>query len=439
MHVDDLLLVSVDDHVVEPPGFLEPHLPTRYRDAAPQVEHQPDGTDFWVYEGRRLPNVGLNAVVGRPRDEYGIEPTSFADMRPGCYDIHDRVKDMDANGVVGSLNFPSVAQFCGQLFAKGDDKDQALAMVRAYNDWHLQSWCGAYPDRFIPCSIPVLWEPELAAAEVRRMAGAGCRAVSFSENPERLGYPSLHNDHWDPFWGACEDTGTVVCLHIGSSSQLAITAADAPIDVLITLQPVNIVQAAADLIWSRVLKEFPTIKFALVEGGTGWIPYFLSRIDYTYEHHRLWTGQDFGDRLPSQVFKERFVTCFIDDPVGIQLREQVGLDNMTWECDYPHSDCTWPESPERLMKSLDGVPDSDIDKITHGNAMRIFGYDPISLRGLERCSVGGLRREAAAHGVDTSIRARGKAHDQRGTTGTDLARGPRRQPPGQHAAAGTGA
>lgn len=424
MNVDDMIIVSVDDHVVEPAGFMELHLPAKYRDAAPKVEHQSDGSDFWVYDGNRLPNVGLNAVVGRPREEYGIEPTSFADMRAGCYDVGERVKDMNANGVLGSLNFPSVAQFCGQLFARTADKDQALAMVRAYNDWHIDAWCGADPDRFIPCAIPTLWDPQLAGDEVRRVATKGCYAVSFSENPERLGYPSLHSSHWDPFWSACEEEGTVVCLHIGSSSQLVITAEDAPIDVLITLQPMNIVQAAADLIWSRVLREFPTIKFSLVEGGTGWIPYFLSRIDYTYEHHHLWTGQDFGDRLPSQVFKERFITCFIDDPVGVKLREEAGLENMTWECDYPHSDCTWPDSPELLMKSFAGVPDPDIDKITHANAMRLFRYDPISKRGRGRCTVGALRAEAAAAGVDTSLHALGKRLDERGTTGTDLARGP---------------
>jgi len=425
--VDDLILVSVDDHVVEPPGFLEPHLPAKYRHAAPKVEHRADGTDFWVYDGRRLPNVGLNAVVGRPRDEYGIEPTSFADMRAGCYDVGERVKDMNANGVLGSLNFPSVAQFCGQLFAGSTDKDQALAMIRAYNDWHLDAWCGAEPDRFIPCALPVLWDPELAGAEVRRNAARGCHAVTFSENPERLGHPSFHSSHWDPFWAACEDEGVVVCLHIGSSSQLVITAADAPIDVLITLQPMNIVQAAADLIWSRVPRLFPGIRFALVEGGTGWVPYFLERIDYAYEHHHRWTGQDFGDRLPSQVFRERFITCFIDDLVGVTLRRDVGLENMTWECDYPHSDCNWPDSPERLAKSLAGVPDGEVDMITHANAMRLFRYDPISRRGRDRCTVGALRAEAAAAGVDTAVRPRGKRRDERGTTGTDLAGRPRRE------------
>lgn len=421
MDINDLILVSVDDHIVEPPGFIEPHLPAKYRKVAPKVEHQDDGTDLWLYEGQRLPNVGLNAVVGKPREEYGIEPTSFEEMRRGCYDVSERVNDMNANGVLGSLNFPSVAQFCGQLFAKTDDKDQALAMVRGYNDWHIDAWCGAAPDRFIPCALPALWDPQLAADEVRRVASKGCYAVTFSENPARLGYPSLHSDHWDPFWAACEEVGTVVCLHIGSSSQLMITAIDAPMDVLITLQPMNIVQAAADLIWSRVLRTFPTLKFALVEGGIGWVPYFLDRIDYTYEHHHRWTGQDFGDRLPSDVFRERFITCFIDDPTGVKLRSDIGLDNITWECDYPHSDCTWPDSPELLAQSLRGVPDGDIARITHENAMRLFRYDPIATRGRERCTVGSLRAEAAAAGVDTTPRSSGKRRDERGTRSSSLA------------------
>ncbi len=420
MEINDLVLVSVDDHIVEPPGFLEPHLPMKYQGVAPKVEHQADGTDLWLYDGLRLPNVGLNAVVGKPREEYGIEPTSFAEMRPGCFDVRERVNDMNANGVLGSLNFPSVAQFCGQLFANTKDKDQAHAMVRAYNDWHIDEWCGAAPGRFIPCALPVLWDPVLAAAEVRRAASKGCYAVTFSENPARLGYPSLHSDHWDPFWAACEEEGTVVCMHIGSSSQLMITAVDAPIDVLITLQPMNIVQAAADLIWSRVLRTFPTIKFALTEGGIGWIPYFLDRIDYTYDHHRRWTGQDFGDRLPSEVFRERFISCFIDDPTGIKLLDDVGLDNVTWECDYPHSDCTWPNSPERLMESLDGVSDADIARITHENAMRLFRYDPFALRPREQCTVGALRAEATAAGVDTSTQSRGPRKAGTGTTSGNL-------------------
>ncbi len=168
-------------------------------------------------------------------------------MRPGCYDIHERIRDMNANGVLGSLCFPSMPGFCGQLWARVEDKDLAKALLQGYNDWHIDEWCGAYPGRFIPLALPALWDPDEMAAEVRRVAAKGCHAVTFSENPEKLGYPSFHSEHWDPFWQACSDEGTVVCLHIGSSSQMVITSAEAPINVMITLQPMNIVQAASDL------------------------------------------------------------------------------------------------------------------------------------------------------------------------------------------------
>jgi hypothetical protein len=236
------------------------------------------------------------------------------------------------------------------------------------------------------------------------VAKKGCHAVTFSENPEKLGWPSLHNSHWDPLWQACADEGTVVCMHLGSSSQLLLTSIDAPIDVMISLQPINMVQAAADLLWSPILRKYKDLRFALSEGGIGWIPYALERIDYVYQHHHKWTGQDFGDMLPSQLFKERIITCFIDDAFGIDNRRYLNIDNITWECDYPHSDSTWPTSPEAAMKYLEDVPDDEINKITHLNAMKHFQYDPFAVRPRDACTVGALRAEASD--VDTSLVSR---------------------------------
>jgi predicted TIM-barrel fold metal-dependent hydrolase len=404
--IEDLVMVSVDDHVVEPPHLFQGRLPAKYADLAPKFITRADGTNAWSYEGAEISNVALNAVAGPPPEEYGIEPTSFDELRPGTYDINERVKDMDANGVLGSLCFPSFPQFCGQLFARTEDKDVAMAMVRAYNDWHIDEWCGTYPGRFIPCSLPAIWDPEVLAAEVRRTAAKGAHSVTFSENPSKLGWPSLHSDHWDPFWTACSDENVVVCMHIGSSSALVITAPDAPMDVLITLTPMNIVQAAADLVWSPVLRKFPQLKVALSEGGIGWIPYLLERLDYNYQRHHLWTGQDFGDKLPSEVFNEHVITCFIDDHFGIASRAYLDMDKVCWECDYPHSDSTWPTAPETFMKQMDGVSRHDIDRLTHLNAMNNFSYDPFSIMAREDCTVGALRRRAAGH--DVSIQAKGK-------------------------------
>ena len=414
MDVDDLILVSVDDLVVEPPDVFDGRLAARWVEAAPKFVTRDDGTSAWRYGDEEIGNIALNAVSGRPKEEYGMEPTSFDQIRRGTYDIDERVKDMDANGVLGSLCFPSFPQFCGQLFARTPDKDQALAMVQAYNNWHLDVWCGTHPGRFIPSPIPAMWDPQVAAAEVRRCAAKGAHAVTFSENPSKLGWPSIHSDHWDPFWRACEEEQVVVCLHIGSSSSMAITSPDAPIDVLISLTPINIVQAAADLIWSQVFRKFPNIRVALSEGGIGWIPYFLERIDYQFHQHHLWTGQDFGGRLPSEVFNEHVITCFIDDQFGLASREYLNMDNVTWECDYPHSDSTWPTAPEILWKSLQTLPDDEIRKVSHANAMRHFSYDPFAHVPETEATVAALRAKAAGH--DVSIQSR--SHGTEGSSGT---------------------
>jgi predicted TIM-barrel fold metal-dependent hydrolase len=315
---------------------------------------------------------------------------------------------MSANGVLGSLNFPSLPGFAGRLFAALDDKDAALALCRAYNDWHIEEWCGAAPDRFIPLAIPPIWNPDALGDEVRRVAKSGCHAITFPENPVPLGLPSLHTDHWDPFWRACSDEGTIVNMHIGSSSKLAITALDAPVDVMITLQPMNIVQAAADLIFSPVFRKFPDVTVSLSEGGIGWIPYFLERLDHTYTTHKAWTFSDFGDKLPSQVFMEHVILCFIEDDFGARNAREIGTSRICIETDYPHSDAIWPDAPERLMQAWapTDLTDHEIDEMTHANAMRFFRFDPFSIRPREKCTVGALRAEAEGH--DVSIQSKGR-------------------------------
>jgi predicted TIM-barrel fold metal-dependent hydrolase len=415
MNADDLILVSVDDHVVEPPNMFDAHIPDKYRDRAPRVEKQPGGGDLWAFEGGYAPNVGLNAVAGCPPEEYGLDPTEYAQMRPGCYDVDARVADMSAAGVLGGLNFPTFPHFCGQLFLRAQDKDLALACVQAYNDWHIDEWAGSHPDRFIPLSLPVLWDPELAAREVRRVAAKGCRAVTFSENPAKLGLPSLHSQHWDPFFAACCDTGVVPCLHIGSSSSMLSTAPEAPPEVMISLTPVNSMMAVTDLVFSGVFQRFPSLQMAMSEGGIGWMPYALERADYVYQHHKGWTFTDLGGRLPSQIFHDHIWTCFIDDPVGVRLRDQVGIDKIMWECDYPHSDSTWPNAPELLSKSLVDVPDEEVNKMTHLNAMRCFNWDPFAHRPRDKATAAALRSEAAD--VDVSIKSMGR---RKAEAGADL-------------------
>ena len=150
-------------------------------------------------------------------------------------------------------------------------------------------------------------------------------------------------------------------MHIGSSGKLVMTSVDAPIDVLITLQPMNIVQCAADLIHSPVFRKFPDVTVALSEGGIGWIPYFLERLDHSYRTHKAWTGADFGTKMPSEVFMEHVMLCYINDGVGVKLARDIGIDRITVEIDYPHSDANWPTAPERMMEEFDATDLTDAE------------------------------------------------------------------------------
>ncbi|HLU42590.1 MAG TPA: amidohydrolase family protein [Microthrixaceae bacterium] len=404
MQMEDMILVSVDDHVCEPPDMWERHVPARWKDRAPRMVHKADGSDVWVFEGQQIPNVGLNAVAGRRPEEYGMEPTALSQLRPGCYDVDARIDDMNANGVLGSLCFPTVPGFVGELFGRQADAgngELAIAMLRAYNDWHIDEWCGKHPGRFLPLAIPPIWDPALMGEEVRRVARKGCHAITFADNPGGLGRPSLHSEHWDPFWRACADEGTVVCIHIGSGTRMNLQDPGAPIEVMIAGTPITLFNCATELVFSDVFPKFPGLRIALSEGGIGWIPYFLERIDYVHEHHHRWTLHRFPKgKKPSDVFREHVITCFIDDAVGVRNRDLIGIDTITWECDYPHSDSTWPEAPEAAMRWLDGLPREDVDRITHLNAMRNFRYDPFAHIPREEATVGALR--ARATDVDTT-------------------------------------
>ena len=409
MQLDDMVLVSVDDHVVEPPDLFEGRLPADYADLAPKLIRKDAGTDVWVYDGAEMPNIGLNAVAGRPPEEYGIEPTSFDEMRPGCYDIDERVKDMNANGVLGSMCFPSFPQFCGQLFAphRGQGRSRSRCCRRTTTG---TSTSGAARTRAASSrsSLPPIWDPEVMAAEVRRIAGEGLPRGHVLGEPVEARLPELPLRPLGSVLAGVRDEGTVVCLHIGSSSQLVITAPDAPIDVLITLHPINIVQAAADLLWSPVLRKFPDLQVALSEGGIGWIPYFLERIDYTYDRHHALDRP--GLRRPAA---ERGVPRAHHHLLHRRPGRRRDCGTRSTSTRSRGSATTRTPTrrgrtrPSSCWKQLrPACPTTTSTRSRTRNAMRHFRYDPFSaLGGREQCTVGALR--AQAEGWDVSIVARG--------------------------------
>ncbi|MCY3786807.1 MAG: amidohydrolase family protein [bacterium] len=369
---EDAQLISVDDHVVEHANVWQDRLPDKYRQLGPRVERNELGHDIWHYEGKTFANIGLNAVAGKPREEYGIEPASYDDMIPGCYDPRERVKDMDLDGIQAQLCFPSMPGFAGSTFFGMDDKDLALACVQAYNDWHIEEWCAAAPERFIPLVLVPLWSPDDAAAEIARTARMGARAVSFSEAPHRLGLPSFNSDHWDPVLAAAQEHSMPLCLHFGSGG-VPETSPDAPFAVLIALFGMNSQFTATELLFSPVFRKFPDLRVCLSEGGIGWIPYLLERCDYTWERHRHYLDLELKVP-PSEIFRDHIFGCFISDDAGIAALDRIGVEQVMWECDYPHSDSNWPNSRKLLAESLRHLPDDQALAVAETNARRVFNF-----------------------------------------------------------------
>jgi predicted TIM-barrel fold metal-dependent hydrolase len=406
MHLDDLILVSVDDHVVEPADLFEHHVPARYADRAPRVVTREDGVEQWEFQGVTAGSMGLNAVVTWPKEEWGFDPTSFAEMRPGAYDIHERVADMNRNGVLASVCFPSFAGFAASFFESAPDKELSLVMLKAYNDWHIDEWSAAYPGRFIPLALLPVWDREGMADEVRRVVAKGCRAVTMPELPHVMGLPSYHDlDYWGPFFEAVSDEHVVVNLHIGQSFNAISSAPDAPIDNLIIMATQLSALAAQDLLWGGAFHKYPDLKVSWSEGGIGWIAFYLDRCDRHYLNQR-WLGHDFGGKLPSEIFREHSLACFVTDPTALKIRHDIGIDILAWECDYPHSDSIWPDAPEQIFAEMTaaGCSDEDMHKITWENACRFFDWDPFAVLPRERATVGALRR--LSPDVDTSTRSR---------------------------------
>ncbi len=403
MSSDELILISVDDHIAEPADMFDGHVPRKYQEFTPRVVDEPDGSQQWYYGDIRGRNLGLNAVAGKPPEFYNVNPTRYEDMRPGCYEVHERVRDMSAGGQLAGLNFPNWTGFSGQVLNQGPDRDVNLVMIRAYNDWHVDEWCGAAPERFIPCGILPLFDVEEAAKEVKRLAEKGCHAVTFSENPAGLGMPSIHTDEWDPLFAACSDHGTVLACHIGSSSKASSTSPDAPAAVPMNLSSSMAIYTLGDLLWAEFWKRFPDLKFSLTEGDIGWIPYFLWRAEHTLDRHNGWMQLERPQGLsPTELFHERILVCFINDRIGVKLLDEFSPTQVCWESDYPHSDSSWPEGPEKLWTLVQDLDPELVANITHRNAMLHYQFDPFTVRTPEQCTAAALRAEATD--VDTVTR-----------------------------------
>ena len=392
-------MISVDDHVLEPRDLWQRELPASVRDRGPKVSREkvrlefkgghygftrdaPDGQwcDVWVFDDLAVPTGLLHAPAGIPRKEQRNVPAVYEDFRPGTYDQAARLADMDTNHVEAAINFPNIfPRFAGQGFAERPDKELSLACLRIYNDWMIDEWsAGPARGRLIPLTLVPLWDAALAAEEVRRCAGKGSYAIAFTENPSKLGLPSLYTGEWDVLWQACEETATTVSMHIGSSSSMPTTSPDAPLATSMSLYAQNAQGSLCDWIFSGTLSRFAGLKITYAESQVGWMPFQLERMD------SVWRDGVGGVDLPvapSEQARGRVYGCVFDDLHGLKCRHDVGLGQILFETDYPHSDGTFPHS-RKIARELFAAAGMDADEcraVLRGNAIDAYGLERFGL------------------------------------------------------------
>jgi predicted TIM-barrel fold metal-dependent hydrolase len=365
-------IISADDHALEPPSLFEARLPAAMRDRAPRVETDEIGLQWWVIDEMRVPILMANAAAGRDPREWTTGGITYEEARPAAWDPKARLHDMDLMGVWAQLCFSSVIWgFAGWRFSCQPDQAFGVACMRAYNDWMLEEWCATDPDRYIPNQLPWLPDPIIAADEIRRNAARGYRAVSFSENPEPLGFPNIYDRSWDPFFAACQDTGTVVNLHVGSSSVVQRPCSSSSVDVAAALFPLSGLQAMVDWIYAEVPTRFPGLTIALSEAGCSWVPMAIERLNRAQRNDLsgAWPG---GALSPTEIVRRNFVFTSIEDPSAFQQLDLIGEDNVMVETDYPHVDGTWPASQSMIRGQLGHLPTKVVHKLCHENAARVY-------------------------------------------------------------------
>ena len=369
-------IISLDNHVYEPPDLWTSRVEPKYRDRAPHIERRPeDDTDWWICDGLRGQGTGAGAQVGRRFEE--PEKLKFADkvenLRPGGYLPEEHVKDMDLDGMDVSIVFPTV----GLLLYSIPDGELLTALLSTYNDW-VAEFCQAYPNRIKGIAALNIDNVQEGIKELERCAKMGLAGamITVYPPPER----AYDSPEYEPLWAAAQDLETPLNLHIGTNRP-------GPGQQFVDIESMKpsffcnvdhwVRESLANMIFSGVFERYPKLQVGSVEMEVSWAPHFLDRLDYTYTQrppHGVWYRYK-EDMLPSDYFHRNVFIGFQEDAQGVRDRHIIGVDNLLWGSDYPHFESTFPRSQEIIEEILVDCTEEEKAKIVGGNAARVYHLD----------------------------------------------------------------
>ncbi len=376
-------IIDCDTHITEPPDVWTSRVPARFVEHVPHVVRNDAGVDVWLLDGVQIYTAGITALAGWPTP-FPSAPPTYEDMHPAAYDAHARLELMDGNRIWAQVLYPNVAGFGSQKFLQIGDDALKLICVEVYNDF-LRDWAAADPRRLITIMSMPFWDVDACVREVERGAAAGHRGVLFTGEPQRFGLPYLGEKHWDPLWAAAQDAGLPIHFHIGSGDVgnifsaervaahgTAATYALSSVDLFLK----NGLQVA-DLLLSGVLPRFPDLKFVSVESGIGWIPFVLEAVDHSYREGRPHRTSEW-ELMPSEYFRRQvYATHWFETVPLRRLLDDLPLDNLLFETDFPHPTCLYADVAGRVAEAFHGIEPDLRRKLLWGNGAELYGIaDP---------------------------------------------------------------
>jgi predicted TIM-barrel fold metal-dependent hydrolase len=354
----DQRIISADDHMdlhVLPPELFSERLPAALRDRGPRVVDTPDGP-FWQAEGRLLSPSGRKGKGYIRSEDHGF--------RPGQPET--RLEDMDRDGVHAHVIYsPMTTQM------KLEDAELRAACMRVYNDWAVE-FNRLDPSRLLLLSHIPGHDPKAAGDELLRVAKLGHKGAIVGQDE---GVAPIFEDEWHPFWDVAQETGLPIHAHLGPrTTMLKSELGSWRMPAFVTVIPMQLDETLSGMVFSGILEQRPDVKFVLAEGGLGWVPYIIERMDH--EHHKYYdTIQDHRlSMLPSEIFRRQIYVTYEDETIGVKLIPEIGVDNVMWASDYPHGDSTWPHSRKALADSpLASLGDDVLSKVVCDNAAAVYG------------------------------------------------------------------
>ena len=371
-------VISADSHVLEPHDLWTTRMADGpYADRAPHMVEHADHGHLFVIDGLKPFPIGLAGAAGKASKDLRASGDHAEDLRAGGWDPVARLDDMDTDGIAAEVLYPSV----GMTLAQSTDADYQLACIRAYNDW-LVEYCAAGKGRLVGLALIPTVDVDAAVAEVARCKAAGLKGAMIPGMPApRLdGHDGRNTAHYaeeqfDPLWAAFADAGFPVSFHILTGTMGGDPTLGSRIRMMTVMSVVHQVQQTLSLlVFGGVFDRHPSLRVVSAEHDGGWVAHFAYRLDQMFERHGSWLGKGVTiDRQPSEYLRERVWYTFQKDPVAVETRHRVGLSQLMWASEYPHSDSTWPHSQKVIERDFSGVPEPELDALVRGNAAARYG------------------------------------------------------------------